>query len=265
MDMRILILGAGDLASGVALRLVRSGFLPYMTELQRPTSIRRTVCFSEAVVRGIWTVEDVTAERACPENADTVAARGHIPVMPDDDGSVRRHMRFDAVVDARIAKRNTDLAITDAQIVIGVGPGFTAGTDCHAVIETQRGHTLGRALYTGSAAPNTGVPGDIGGYTVERLIQAPHAGVFHPIREIGDAVAAGAVVAYVDETPVACRIGGILRGILPDGAAVTMGMKSGDVDPRCVLSHCFTVSDKALAVGGGVLEALLHMKKELRL
>ena len=255
----ILIRGAGDIASGIAVRLFRCGFTLAMTDLSKPTSIRRTVCFSEAILHGTCTVEDITAERAFSKtDADDIWARGHIPVFADDDGTVLSSLRPEAVVDARLAKVNLDTSITDAPIVIAVGPGFTAGQNCHAVVETQRGHYLGRAIYTGAAAPNTGVPGNIGGYTVERIIRSPKAGVFHPVHMIGDQVESGEIVAYVDDAPVTCLIGGTLRGILPEGIQVHEGMKSGDVDPRCQLDHCRCASDKALSVGGGVLEALLH-------
>ena len=256
----ILIRGAGDIASGIAVRLHRCGFTLVMTDLAAPTAIRRTVCFSEAIVHGDCTVEDITAERAeSKEDAELILQRGHIPVFADDEGTVRSILSPKAVVDARLAKVNLDTSITDAPIVVAVGPGFTAGKDCHAVVETQRGHYLGRAIYLGSAAPNTGVPGNIGGYTVERLIRAPRAGVFRPVHEIGYQVAAGDTVAFVDDIPVTCQIGGILRGILPEGTPVYEGMKSGDVDPRCKPEHCLYASDKAIAVGGGVLEALLHL------
>ena len=255
----ILIRGAGDIASGIAVRLFRCGFTLAMTDLSKPTSIRRTVCFSEAVLLGVCTVEGITAEMAATkEEAAQIRVRGHIPVFVDDEGSARTLLRPEAIVDARLAKVNLDTSITDAPIVIAVGPGFVAGKDCHAVIETQRGHYLGRAIYDGSAAQNTGTPGNIGGYTVERIIRAPKAGVFHPVHEIGDRVSANDVVAYVDEEPVRCLIGGTLRGILPEGIQVFEGMKSGDVDPRCRPEHCLCASDKALSVGGGVLEALLH-------
>ena len=256
----ILIRGAGDIASGIAIRLYRSGFKLAMTDLDKPTSIRRTVCFSEAILRGACTVEGITAEKATSQSdADRIWLKGCIPVFADDAGTVRTLLKPEAVVDARLVKVNLDTSITDAPVVIGVGPGFTSGKDCHAVIETQRGHYLGRAIYEGSAAPNTGIPGDIGGYTTERLIRAPKAGVFHPVHEIGDKVEAGDIVACVDDAPVSCQIGGILRGILPDGSIVYAGMKSGDVDPRCIPEHCLCASDNALSVGGGVLEALLHL------
>ena len=255
----ILIRGAGDIASGIAVRLYRCGFTLAMTDLEKPTSIRRTVCFSEAILHNTCTVEGITAERATTrEEAKAIWQRGHIPVFADDAGTTLPLLKPNAVVDARLAKVNLDTSLSDAPIVIAVGPGFTAGTDCHAVVETQRGHYLGRAIYAGSAAPNTGVPGNIGGYTVERIIRAPKAGVFHPLCAIGDQVRSGETVAYVDDAPVTCRIGGTLRGILPEGILVHEGMKSGDVDPRCQPDHCRCASDKALSVGGGVLEALLY-------
>lgn len=255
----ILIRGAGDIASGIAVRLHRCGFTLAMTDLSKPTSIRRTVCFSEAVLHGNCRVEDIDAEKtASRADADSILQRGHIPVFADDDGTVLSLLQPEAVVDARLAKVNLDTSISDAPIVVAVGPGFTAGQDCHAVVETQRGHYLGRVIYDGAAAPNTGVPGNIGGYTVERIIRAPKAGVFHPLRAIGDQVAAQETVAYVDDAPVTCQIGGTLRGILPECIQVFEGMKSGDVDPRCQPEHCLCASDKALSVGGGVLEALLH-------
>ena len=255
----ILIRGAGDIASGIAVRLHRCGFTLAMTDLSKPTSIRRTVCFSEAVLHGNCRVEDIDAEKAASRaDADLILQRGHIPVFADDDGTVLSLLHPEAVVDARLAKVNLDTSISDAPIVVAVGPGFTAGQDCHAVVETQRGHYLGRVIYDGAAAPNTGVPGNIGGYTVERIIRAPKAGIFHPVHRIKDQVQANEIVAYVDEIPVYCRIGGTLRGILPEGIQVFEGMKSGDVDPRCQPEHCLCASDKALSVGGGTLEALLH-------
>jgi len=164
------------------------------------------------------------------------------------------------VVDAILAKRNLGTRITDAPVVIGVGPGFTAGTDCHAVVETMRGHTLGRAIYHGSALPNTNIPGLIGGYAGERVLRAPADGVFHQLLDIGAAVKAGDVAGEVNGIPMRCTIDGVVRGILPEGTPVHKGMKSGDVDPRCRPEYCTTASDKALAVGGGVLEALLHLR-----
>ncbi len=260
--MLIWVRGAGDIASGIAVRLHRCGFSIVMTDLPQPTSIRRTVCFSEAILHGNATVEDVTAQFAkTPEQARDIMDGGAIAVLADETGKSVRLLQPDVVVDAILAKRNIGTRIDDAASVIGVGPGFTAGVDCHAAVETMRGHTLGRVYYQGGALPNTGIPGNIGGFTLERVLRAPCDGVFAGVKQIGDAVQAGDTCAYVGEEPMKTTISGILRGLLPDGLYVHAGMKSGDVDPRCALSHCYTVSDKALAVGGGVLEAILHFSK----
>ena len=258
--MLILIRGAGDLATGVAWRLRACGFDVVMTDLPRPTSIRRTVCFSEAILQGEACVEGVRARLAGDvEQAREILRAGDVAVMADAEGACIRPLRPDAVVDAILAKRNLGTRIGCAPAVVALGPGFCAGTDCHAVVETMRGHTLGRVYYAGSALPNTGVPGNIGGFALERLLRAPCDGVFTGVKRIGEQVAAGEICAYVDGEPMRTTINGILRGLLPDGLTVTRGMKSGDVDPRCTLSHCYTISDKALAVAGGVLEAILHL------
>ena len=263
--MFTLIRGAGDLASGIALRLWRSGIEVVMTDLPRPTAIRRTVSFSEAIVHGETTVEDVTARLAAnADEARALLARGIVPVLADPDCACRADLHPDALVDAILAKRNLGTRRTDAPVVIGVGPGFTAGVDCHAVVETMRGHTLGRVIYTGSALPNTNIPGLIGGFAGERVLRAPADGEFRSARQIGDLVKAGDVAGYVAGEPMVCTIGGVLRGLIADGVLVHKGMKSGDVDPRGDVDNCYTASDKALAVGGGVLEALLHMSGALR-
>lgn len=185
-------------------------------------------------------------------------------MLADPAGACREALHPNAVVDAILAKRNLGTRITDAPVVIGIGPGFTAGTDCHAVVETMRGHTLGRVIYDGTALPNTNIPGLIGGYAGERVLRAPADGVFHQILNIGDEVKAGDIAGEVDGQPMRCTIGGVLRGLLADGTPVHKGMKSGDVDPRCRPEYCTTASDKALAVGGGVLEAILHFSAILR-
>ena len=262
--MRVVIRGAGDLASGVALRLWRAGMDVVLLDVERPTAIRRTVAFSEAIVHGEQCVEDVTARLAAVETVEETLAAGMIPVLVDPEGRSIPTLRPDALVDAILAKRNLGTEITDAPVVIGVGPGFTAGVDCHAVVETMRGHTLGRVIREGSAIPNTGIPGLIGGFAGERVLRAPAAGLFHPLRDIGDAVTEGEVLATVEGKPMAATLTGTLRGILPEGTEVFPGMKAGDIDPRCQRSHCFTASDKALAVGGGVLEAILALTGALR-
>ena len=256
--MLVVIKGAGDLASGIALRLYRSRFDIVMTDLPVPTAVRRTVAFSEAIRLGSAVVEDVKAKRAeSIEEVRGCIAKGIIPVMPDPEAKIIQELKPEVVVDAIIAKRNTGTRIDDAPLVIGVGPGFTAGEDCDAVVETQRGHDLGRVIREGSAAPNTGVPGNIGGQTINRLIKAPADGIFHPEKKIGDLVKEGDRVANVDGVPVHAKTDGIIRGMLQDGVPVTKGLKSGDVDPRGKGVNYMTVSDKATAIGGGVLEAIM--------
>ena len=261
--MRVLIRGAGDIATGIALRLHRAGFQIVMTDIEKPTAIRRTVCFSQAIVCGKTTVEDVRAILAgSAADATAIWAAKAIPVLIDPNADSIKVLRPDAVVDAILAKRNLGTKITDAPIVIGIGPGFTAGEDCHAVVETMRGHTLGRAIYAGAALENTAIPGLIGGYAGERVLRAPADGVFHQLLEIGTQVKAGDVAATVNGEPMICTIDGVLRGILADGVQVHKGMKSGDVDPRCKAEYCYTASDKALSVGGGVLEAILCLQNQ---
>ena len=256
--MLVCIKGAGDLASGIALRLHRSKIDVVMTDLPVPTAVRRTVAFSEAIRLGRTMVEEVCAERADDlEEVRSCINRGVIPVVADPDGAVIRDIKPEVVIDAILAKRNLGTEMSDAPLVIGVGPGFTAGIDCHAVVETKRGHTLGRVIREGSAIPNTGVPGNIGGQTVKRLIKASADGIFHPEKDIGDSVKEGDRVANVDGEPVYAQTDGMIRGMLQDGVEVTKGMKSGDVDPRGTTVDYMKVSDKALAIGGGVLEAIL--------
>lgn len=262
--MLVLIRGAGDLATGIALRLFRSHLRVVMTDLPQPTAIRRTVCFSQAILYGSYQVEDVTAERAETEDdVRRILSAGQIPVLADPKAVCRAWLRPDVVVDAILAKKNLGTAITDAPLVIGVGPGFCAGKDCHAVIETMRGHTLGRVIYSGSAIPNTNVPGLIGGFAGERVLRAPADGAFRSVHRIGDLVKTGDVAGYVSGEPMVCTIDGVLRGLIADGIPVRKGMKSGDVDPRGNVENCYTVSDKATAVGGGVLEAILHLSGAL--
>ena len=259
--MLVFIRGAGDIATGIALRLHRARFQVVMADIAQPTAIRRTVCFSQAIVKGKTTVEDVTARLAKnAEDVNTILTRGEIPVLIDQEARMAQELKVDALVDAILAKRNLGTKITDALIVIGVGPGFTAGEDCHAAVETMRGHTLGRVLYEGSPLPNTNVPGLIGGYAGERVLRAPDDGIFHLLQDIGSVVREGDTVGEVNGKPMQCTISGVLRGILADGTPVHKGMKTGDVDPRCKVEYCYTCSDKALAVGGGVLEAILNLR-----
>ena len=261
--------GAGDLATGVIHRLVRAGFPVMAAELPQPTVLRRTVAFAEAVTAGEMTVEGLTAQRA--DSVEEILAalnKGFVPVVVDPDGILRKQMQPTVLVEATLSKYNSGITIDDAPIVIALGPGYEAGKDVHAVVETNRGHNLGRVYLEGYAEPNTGVPGSIGGYSSERLLRAPCAGTIFGLRQIGDTVQAGETVAFVkanaassDEVPIVAALSGILRGLVRDGLMVGPGMKVGDIDPRAVREHCFTISDKSRAVAGGVLEAVMYLLK----
>ena len=258
------IRGAGDIATGIALRLHRAGCAVVMCDLAQPTSIRRTVSFSEAIRLGSCEVEGVCARLATDvAEARRIASGGDVAVLVDSDAESVSELRPEVLVDAILAKRNLGTTLDMAPVVIGVGPGFTAPRDCHACVETKRGHYLGQVIYEGSPAPNTGIPGVIAGHSADRVLRAPADGVFEPVLEIGDVVRAGQVAALVSGIPMRCTIDGVLRGLLQEGVKVTSGMKSGDIDPRCARAHCFTSSDKARAVGGGVLEAVCHFTGRL--
>ena len=256
--MKVVVKGAGDLATGIGARLKKCGFCVVMTDLEVPTAVRRTVSFSRAIYEEEVEVEGIRAKRANHLlEVEEILKEGKIPVIVDPEAKIVKEWKPDVVVDAILAKKNINTSIEDAPIVIGVGPGFTAGEDCHKVVETKRGHYLGAVIEKGSAIPNTGVPGEIGGYTVERIIRASADGVFHPVAQIGDLVQKGDLIAYSGEEPIYALITGIVRGMLQEGVVVTKGMKSGDIDPRCKKEHCFSISDKARSIGGGVLEAIL--------
>lgn len=258
----IVIKGAGDLATGVAHRLRKCGFDVVMTEISNPTTVRRTVAFSQAVFDKETVVEEIKGVLAHNKNdIYNIISDGNIPVIVDEKAEIINDLKPDIVVDGIIAKKNIGTGINDAKVVIALGPGFVAGVDCDCVIETKRGHYLGKAIYNGSAIKNTGVPGNIGGYTVERIIRAVDNGEFIPVSQIGDYVKKGDIVAYVDNKPIYAEIDGIVRGMLQKGIKVFKGMKSGDIDPRCEKDHCFTISDKARSIAGGVLEAILFLNK----
>ncbi len=259
-EQRVVVKGAGDLATGVAYRLHQSGFTVVMTEVAQPTVVRRSVAFAQAVFDGSTVVEGVHARLArTAEEALAVARAREVAVVVDPDAAVVRRLHPAAVIDAIIAKRNTGTRIGDAPIVVGLGPGFRAGRDVHAVVETNRGHRLGRVILDGEAEPDTGVPAPVDGHSSDRVLRAPADGVFVGKRSIGDEVTAGAIVGYVGDTAVRATFEGCLRGLIETGIRVHQGMKIGDVDPRATLEHCFTISDKALAIGGGVLEAVLFL------
>ena len=258
----ILLRGGGDIATGIALRLFRSGFNRLIIlETPRPLAVRRQVAFSEAVYEGVCSVEGTIAALASRlEEVLPLWDAGCIPVMIDPQGVLVPRIRPDVIIEATLAKRNIGVSITDAPLVIGIGPGFTAGKDVHRIVETNRGHDLGRVLAEGSAAPDTGIPGDIAGMTTERVLRAPQTGIFRTRHDIGDHVKAGDVVATVEAggtaTEIRTVIGGVIRGLLRSGTPVRDKVKVGDVDPRDN-TVCHHVSDKAFAIGGGVLEALL--------
>ena len=260
--MKILIKGAGDLATGIASRLYGAGHQILMTEIGTPLTVRRTVALSRAVYEKRAKVEEMEAFRADSEKeAKSILERGDIAVMVDPEAGCREWYGPDVVVDAILAKRNLGTKITDAAFVIGVGPGFTAGEDCHCVIETKRGHTLGNIIWRGSAIPNTGVPGNVGGYTIERLIRASADGIMEPRAKIGDIVEKGEVVALTGGKPVYAQMPGVVRGMLQSGVSVKEGLKIGDIDARAEVSHCYTISDKARAIGGGALEAVTGFER----
>lgn len=261
MRETIVVRGGGDLATGTILRLYQCGFSVLVLECARPTAIRRKVSVCEAVYDETVQVEGVTCRRIdTPEQAQGVWQAGEIPLLVDEAGECLAQVRPIALVDAILAKRNLGTTRDMAPITIALGPGFTAGADVDAVVETKRGHRLGRVLYSGTACPNTGVPGNIGGYDRERVIHAPADGVLVPCTAIGDVVQAGQTLAMLGEVPVPATIDGVLRGLIREGFPVTRGLKIADIDPRLQeRANCTTVSDKARAIGGGVLEALLHL------
>ncbi len=258
MNPRILVRGGGDLASGVALRLRHAGFPVVITELPRPLAVRRLVCFSEAVYEGKTTVEDVTACLVTPDQIDEVLARREIPVLIDPNAEILRNTQYEVVIDARLLKAPPQPLPTPIPLHIGLGPGFSAPRDCHAVVETRRGHTLGRVYWSGTTAPDSRQPeGD-----PRRVLRAPCDGILVAHAKIGEHVQEGPIIAEVQVDKYAGKqvnspIAGVLRGLLRDGMEVTRGLKLGDVDARDDPSLCRLVSDKALAVGGGVLEAIL--------
>jgi xanthine dehydrogenase accessory factor len=258
------IKGAGDLASGVALRLWRAGFPVAMTEIERPLAVRRTVAFAQAVFDGECRVEEVRARHCQVADVGETLAAGLLPVLVDPQAQAVSLLRPPVVVDAIMAKRNTGTRLGAAPLVVALGPGFTVGVDCHAVVETNRGHNLGRVLWQGSAEPDTGSPGELPGVgkQASRVLRAPAAGHVIGRAAIGERVAADAIVAVVQANDgavaeIVAPFAGVLRGLIHPSVEVWPGLKIGDLDPRADPSYCFTVSDKSLAIGGAVLEAIL--------
>ena len=267
----IIVRGGGDLATGTIYKLKKSGFPVLILEVENPSAIRRNVALSEAIYQGQQTVEDMTCFLADSlQQAENFLQEGKLTILVDPKGEAIANLKPLAVVDAIIAKRNLGTAKTMAPITVALGPGFVAGEDVEAVVETKRGHNLGRVIWSGSAAPNTGVPGLIGGFGKERVMHSPAQGILKNVKKITDTVMKGEVIAVIETesavVPVEASLDGILRGLIRDGYPVTKGFKIADIDPRSEeYNNCFTISDKARCIAGGVLEAILQLKKEKNL
>ena len=256
--LRILVRGGGDLASGVILRCARAGWEVIVTELARPMSVRRMVSFSQAIYDRSFDIEGVRAEKAAGSgDAIRLAQQGIVPVLVDPDCRLLPGLSPDVLIDARMLKHTQETLWDSVPLLIGLGPGFYAGENCHAVIETIRGPFLGRVIWSGPAEKNSGVPDAVGAFQDERVLRAPTDGILVTRSFIGDRLSAGELVAEVSGQPIRSPFNGVLRGLIHDGLEVTKGVKVGDVDPRDDLRLCWLVSDKSLAVGGGVLEAIL--------
>jgi xanthine dehydrogenase accessory factor len=258
-DLVILVKGAGEMATGVAHRLACCHFKVCMTEVANPQAVRREVAFSEAIFDSEKEVEGVSARRV--ESTDDISDAwkdGKISILIDPEAKVKDVLKPDIFIDATLSKRNLGTKKTDGLLVLGLGPGFHAGKDVHLVIETNRGHNLGRIIFDGEAEPNTGIPGSIAGYAEERVIRAPRDGNFRAVKNIGDGVSANEKVGMIENVAVQSRISGVIRGLLRDGTKVWKAMKLGDVDPRGNRTNCYTISDKARTISGGVLQAILE-------
>lgn len=253
----VLIRGAGDLATGVAIRLHNCGFPVLMLDIEKPTVIRRTVSFAQAIYDGETTVEGVRAVFVKPFQVRKDEL-DYVQVAIDPEGTLIKILQPRIVVDAILAKKNLGTTTNMADFVVALGPGFEAGIDCHAVVETQRGHNLGRIIYKGFAEPNTGIPGTLAGYGIERVVRSTCSGHFKACSKIGDIVKAGDTIAYVETTPLKTQISGKVRGMLYDGLFVEKGFKVADVDSRGTEIDHTKCSDKARTISGGVLEAILH-------
>lgn len=254
----LILRGGGDLASGVALRCFRAGFRILITEIPQPLAVRRSVAFAEAIYAGSVQVEEITGRRV--NTLDEILAAweaNELPVLSDPGCTIRHQLSPTVVVDGRMTKQSPELDRTAAELVIGLGPGFTAGVNCHAVIETNRGHFLGRVLWDGPAQPDTGIPESVAEHQADRVLRAPAAGVLQATARIGEIFEVGQPIAEVEGYPIIAPFHGLLRGLIHPGLHVTAGMKVGDLDPRCDPRYIQFVSEKSLAVGGGVLEAIL--------
>lgn len=257
-DLKVLIKGGGEMASGIAHRLSRCRFKVCMTEIPKPRAVRRGVSFSEAVYGGEKTVEGITAKLVSShEEIPRLWNSRKIPIIVDPETKVKDILKPHVLVDATVAKKNLGTKITDAPLVIGLGPGFYGGRDVHQVVETNRGHNLGKLIFEGEAEENTGIPGIIAGFSTQRVLRAPTDGQLSTSKDIGDYIESDEVVALVDGLPVKTKIDGIIRGLLRSRSEVWNGMKIGDIDPRGIKEYCYTISDKARAVAGALLEGIV--------
>jgi xanthine dehydrogenase accessory factor len=253
----VIIRGGGDLASGVAVRLFHSGFKIIILETMHPLAIRLPVSFAKAVFHGSCSIDDITGVLAeTYDQADEIVNSRKIAILIDPLGKAIEYYNPLILIDAIMAKRNLGTSKNQAALVIGIGPGFQAGIDVDAVIETKRGHYLGRVIYQGGALPDTGIPGEIKGESEKRLLRSPDEGQIIPEHEIGDLVQINDIIATVNGIPLRAQLSGVLRGLIYPNTQVTKGMKVGDIDHRGIRDYCFTVSDKALSIGGGALEAI---------
>jgi len=257
MSNRVLIRGGGEMGSGVAWRLRRCGFDVIITEVERPMAVRRWVAFSEAIHEGAHQVEGIVARRAEPADAAALCRQGEIPVVVCPSPSELSQFAPDVIVDAILAKRNTGTVRGMAPRVIGLGPGFVAGQDVDCVVETNRGPNLGRCIWNGPAEANTGIPGLLAGVSARRVLRAPADGLIETVCQIGDLVKAHMPIARVSGIDVKTQIDGIVRGLLRENTPVAFGVKIGDIDPRGDAELCARISEKALAIAGGVLEGIL--------
>lgn len=264
--MKVVIRGGGDLATGVAEVLYQSGFKILILDIEKPSSIRRSVCFSEAIYEGVTKVENIICKKVENENEiEKCWNEKIIPIMVDEKGDIIKKIKPDVVVDSIIAKKNLGTTKDMAPITIALGDGFEAGKDVDIVVETMRGHNLGRIITSGRAMKNTGIPGEIKGVSKDRVIYSLANGIFSSVKKIGDTVQKDEIIGYVGDVEIRGKISGVLRGIIRDGYEVTENMKIGDIDPRIEeKNNCFTISDKARSLGGAVLRAIMFRLKEER-
>lgn len=260
-DKIIIVRGGGDIASGTINRLHNMGFKVLVLEIPNPNFIRRKVCYGEAVYEGEFTLENAVSKFAHNlEEIYSIWEEGKIPVYIDPDMKILQEIHPDALVDGILAKKNLGMSKDLAPITIALGPGFEAGKDADAVIETNRGHNLGRIIYEGRASENTGIPGIINGYGRERVIYAPASGILKIVHDIGSVVKKDEIIAYIDNKPVYASLTGLIRGMIREGSFVNEGLKISDIDPReDQLKNCWTISDKARTISGGTAEALFFL------